>query len=243
MPLCLGTRYRNLDHLDLLTPNRLIHGRANKRALSGCCMIDKPSAMLEKMHEVFEAWWQAWSEEKLVDFVASPIKKGRTTQVAKVGDIVIFQKTGAEQVLGEPIWRIGRIVAVEESEKDGQVRTATIEYRNSSENVFRETRRAVRQLAVIYREDELELVQELNAAARAADRASASGSLYVEQQAAVLRDVQRCESCVEPFMCQLHYSYFVSRPFVAGAGSEPAEEPAVCSSQLCEVFRIHEGVW
>ena len=103
MPLCLGTRYKNLDHLDLLTPHRLIHGRASRRALSGCCMIDKPSAMLERMHNVFEAWWKAWSEEKLVDFVASPVNRGRNTQGTQVGDIVIFQKSGAEQVLGEPI--------------------------------------------------------------------------------------------------------------------------------------------
>jgi hypothetical protein len=59
LPICLGTRYKGLDHLDLLTPNRLIHGRANSRALSGCCMLGRPSKMLEKMEDVFEAWWKA----------------------------------------------------------------------------------------------------------------------------------------------------------------------------------------
>ena len=59
LPICIGSRYRDLDHLDLLTPNRLIHGRSNKRALSGCCMVGSPSSMLARMKEVFQAWWKA----------------------------------------------------------------------------------------------------------------------------------------------------------------------------------------
>ena len=127
LPLCLGTRYRDLDHLDLLTPNRLIHGRANRRALSGCCMIDKPSRMLARMEGVFEAWWKVWYEEKLSDFVLKPAKWTKSDKPLKPGDIVIFQKTGDEQVLGQPIWRIGRVVEAEISPNDSMVRAVSIE--------------------------------------------------------------------------------------------------------------------
>jgi Family of unknown function (DUF5641) len=244
LPLCLGTKYRDLDHLDLLTPNRLIHGRANKRALSGCCMVDKPSRMLEKMNDVFEAWWKAWHEEKLSDFVASSFKRGRSDRNVRTGDIVIFQKTGDEQVLGEPIWRIGRVIEVEESERDGLVRAVTIEYKNATENVFRETRRAARKVAVLHREDELEMVQELNAAARAAEKLYLTKTLYQEQQKAVFREVQECQFCSAPVMCQRHYFYFASRPFMAEEVSAAdracsVDGETMCYGELCQKMRIH----
>jgi len=249
LPLCLGTRYRDIDHLDLLTPNRLIHGRANKRALSGCCMVEKPSVMLERMNDVFEAWWKAWHEEKLADYVAGPVKHSKSDRPPQEGDIVIFQKDGAEQVLGEPIWRIGRVTNVEESASDGLVRALTIEYRNAAENVFRETRRAARKVAVLHREGDLELVEELNAAARAAERLSASASLYMDQQQAVMREASRCASCAEPFLCQAHFTFFTVKPFVppefsqesVAVGPLVAEEN--CQSQLCAALRIHTDPW
>ncbi len=37
LPLCLGSKYRDIGSLDLLTPNRLIHGRANRRDMVGPC--------------------------------------------------------------------------------------------------------------------------------------------------------------------------------------------------------------
>jgi hypothetical protein len=33
LPLCLGSKYRDLGSLDLLTPNWVIHGRANRMAM------------------------------------------------------------------------------------------------------------------------------------------------------------------------------------------------------------------
>ena len=58
LPMCLGSRYKNMDNLDLITPNRLIQGRANKRAMSGPCSIENPTKMLEKMDDVFDARWR-----------------------------------------------------------------------------------------------------------------------------------------------------------------------------------------
>ena len=50
-----------MDNLDLITPNRLIQGRANKRAMSGPCSIENPTKIIEKMDDVFDAWWRVWS--------------------------------------------------------------------------------------------------------------------------------------------------------------------------------------
>jgi Family of unknown function (DUF5641) len=247
LPICIGSRYRDLDHLDLLTPNRLIHGRSNKRALSGCCMIGTPSAMLERMEDVFQAWWKAWNEEKIADFVARPVKWLRSDKPLAVGDIVIFLKTGEEQALGEPIWRIGRVAEIEQSEGDSLVRTVIIEYKNAQENKFRTTRRSVRKVAVLHREDELELVQELNAAAREAERLASGRSTYLEQQEAVFREVEKCQGCHAPHLCIRHSQYYLFRPYVSqpptfqGDGCQVKEDS--CSDETCEKLKIHSDPW
>ena len=239
LPLCLGSKYRDLDHLDLLTPNRLIHGRANRRALSGCCMIDKPSAMLEKMEEVFQSWWKAWYEEKRADFVMKPSKWTRSDRNLREGDIVIFQKTGEEQALSQPIWRIGRVVEAEVSEADQLVRAVLIEYKNAQESVFRTTRRAARQVAVLHSEDDLEMVEELSLAAKMANRMVAGQSLYLDQQEAVLQDVRRCPGCWPPGMCLRHGLYFVARPYMAAEPINLVEEEE-CLSIGCQKLGVHE---
>ena len=249
LPLCLGTRYRDLDHLDLLTPNRLIHGRANRRALSGCCMVDKPSVMLARMEDVFQAWWRTWYEEKLADFVMKPAKWTRSDRNLREGDIVIFQKSGEEQVLGQPIWRIGRVVEAEVSPEDYLVRAVLIEYKNAQESVYRTTRRAARQVAVLHSEDDLEIVQELNMAARKADQLLLSMSGYVDQQEAVMKEVVRCPGCCPPCMCNRHGLYFTARPYLQlsegcyGSFSYGGTDGENCESETCQVLSLHEDPW
>ena len=134
--------------------------------------------MLEKMDLVFEAWWQAWHNEKLADYVAKPPKWFRSDPSVQVGDIVVFQKKAQEQVIGKPIWTVGRVVEAKVSATDGKVRELVVEYRNDTEKKFRTTNRAARAVAVLYKEDDLDLMQELNGAARAADRAVAATQAY-----------------------------------------------------------------
>ena len=81
---------------------------------------------------------------------------------------MIFVKTESEQVLGHPAWKMGRITGTEIS-RDGLTRVVIISYKNSTESVFRTTRRSVRKIAVLHREGELPLVEQLNKAAHAAD--------------------------------------------------------------------------
>jgi len=259
LPLCLGTKYRDLDSLDLLTPNRLIHGRANRRAMSGPCTVDKPSKMLEKMYDVFEAWWKAWYNEKLADYVAKPPKWLRSDPNLKEGDVVIFQKRGGEQVLGSPIWTVGRVVEAEPSTMDGKVRDVTIEYKNPTEKVTRTTHRAARAVAVLHREEDLDLMQELNQAARMAESEYMARELYVDQQLAVVREVERCRECAAPVMCWRHAQYFCARLYsystVEPAVEELAEYDDVVSflgenctfagehGALCNVLSIHNDPW
>jgi len=167
LPICIGSRVENLDHVDLITPSRLILGRNNRRALSGYARISTPSRLIEQMDRVFDVWWNVWKNEKLVDFIPQPSKWKRTNEQLKEGDIVVFLKSDAEHRLGDPVWRIARVLVVDVSE-DGLSRTATLEYRNLGEKTFRKTRRSVRTVVVVHRENDLDLYQVLEQAAQGA---------------------------------------------------------------------------
>ena len=75
----------------------------------------------------------------------------------KIGDIILFRKH--ESVLSNT-YQYGRIESVETS-RDGLIRKAKEAYRNFNENVVRSTYRAVRELVVIHKIDELNILQEL----------------------------------------------------------------------------------
>ena len=165
LPICIGSRVDNLDHVDLITPSRLLLGRNNRRALSGYARVSTPSRLLDQMDKVYDVWWKVWRTEKLVDFIPQPTKWKKTNEQLKEGDIVIFLKSDAEHRLGDPIWRIARVRSVDVSE-DGLARTATLEYRNPSEKTFRTTRKSVRTVIVVHREDQLDVLQALEQAAQ-----------------------------------------------------------------------------
>jgi len=130
--------------------------------------MDSPSRLLDQMKMVFDSWWEAWKTEKILDYIPQPSKWFASSYEPKPGDIVIFMKDEKDKVLGEPLWRTGRITSVVRS-KDEKVRTIIIEYKNAKETVFRETRRSVRRVAVLHKEGDLELVEELNRASRQAN--------------------------------------------------------------------------
>jgi hypothetical protein len=168
LPLCLGENYRDLGELDLLTPNRLILGRNNRRAMSGPCTVEKPSRMLDTMDAIHQAWWKVWGDERLTRFVAQPPKWLKSDPNLKVGDIVIFRKKESELTLKSSVWSIGRVVVADPSSKDGVVRDVTIEYKNASESKFRQTHRAARSVAVLHKEGDIEFTVKLAKASREA---------------------------------------------------------------------------
>ena len=155
MPLCLGSRYQNIDQLDLITPSRLLLGRNNNRAPGGQLTVERPGKMLEAMEDVERSWWEAWKELKVGEYVPKPKKWSKNVGEVGAGDIVLFRRDGSSP-LGTCIWRIGRAREVHIS-RDGHVREVTIEYRNHGEKDMRTTKRAVRGLAVVHQEHELEL--------------------------------------------------------------------------------------
>jgi hypothetical protein len=110
----------------------------------GPCTIESPLRTLEKMEDVFQAWWNAWYNEKLADFVAKPPKFYRSGPAIQVGDIVVFQKRPEEQKLGTPIWSVGRVIQTVPATIDDLIREVVVEYKNASEKVFRMTRGAAR---------------------------------------------------------------------------------------------------
>ena len=170
LPICLGSRIDELGSSDLITPSRLIHGRNNKRIPSGPARIPSPSKLMAQMEAVFKSWWTVWKDEKLLDLIPQPNKWKQTGYQPKPGDIVIFLKEEKDVELGQPVWRTGRIASVEVG-RDNIVRTVIIEYVHGNETTFRTTRRAVRRIAVLHAEDDLELYDELNEASKAANLA------------------------------------------------------------------------
>ena len=75
----------------------------------------------------------------------------------------------SEIALQAPVWRLGRICQVNLS-ADGKARRAVVEYKVGDGQAFKTTDRAVRRLVVLHREGDLEITQQLNEAARRADR-------------------------------------------------------------------------
>ena len=167
MPMCLGSRIDNLDHTDLITPSRLMLGRASTRALEGQVRISPPGRMLQQMDEVYESWWRTWSSENLVDYIPKPPHWKDGNVNAKVGDIVLMLLSDSEKKLGAGVWRLGRIKKLFWS-ADGITRVAELEYRNNDEKTFRKTERALSSIAIIHRDTDLDVIQELNAASKEA---------------------------------------------------------------------------
>ena len=167
MPLCLGSKYENLERADLITPSRLLLGRNNKRAPTGYPRIESKSRMIDDMDKVHRAWWEAWKSEKIEDYIPAPSKWHRNTRPPVVGDVVVFIQK--EMKLGRSHWKLGRVSRLVPSAADGIVRSVIIEYINHNEEFFRDTKRSVRKMAVLFHEGELTLTQTLNAAAKAAD--------------------------------------------------------------------------
>lgn len=160
LPLCLGSRYTNLETLDLITPSRLLLGRNNKRAPIGRVKRDNPGPILEQMALLEEAWWESWKRLKINDYVPRANKWHKSVDVVVRGDIVVFPREPSNTITTST-WRIGRVKEVETS-KDGVDRVVVVEYRNFQEKVLRTTRRAARQVAVIMREVDVDFVADLS---------------------------------------------------------------------------------
>ena len=166
VPLCLGNRYRNLEQLDLITPARLLLGRNNQRVITGVPTVNNPSEFLDINEKIEKAWWDIWKEQRLADLIPAPPKWKTGSPELAVGDIVAFVREKSQ--LGGLSTRLGVIHEVEKG-RDGVIRRVTIKYKNSGEQDFRFTRRSVRDIAVIHREEDLDICGKLSAAQKEAN--------------------------------------------------------------------------
>ena len=165
VPICVGSRTDHLGNRDVLTPNRLLLGRNNKRAPASVTSVDAASTIVEQMEAVEKAWWQVWASERLEDFIPAPKKWKKVGKPVKIGDIVLFPIKKPNSELAKPAWKTGKIVKIADSH-DGAVRRVIVLYRNDEEEFNREVERGVRELAVLHSEDDFELRQQLAVAAR-----------------------------------------------------------------------------
>ena len=137
--------------------------------MSGYPRLDTPSRMMRQQDELYDLWWKVWRTEKLVDYIPQPKKWRETDRQVCVGDIVAFVKEDAAEHFGKPIYKIGRVCEVEHS-TDGLIRSCVVEYKNADNpTVTKRTRVSVRHCAVVHAEDDLDLIQQLNAASHHAN--------------------------------------------------------------------------
>ena len=143
-----------LSELDLVTPNRVLLGRNNRRALAGDVIIDNnTTAMMEHHNKITQSCLRIiYLNAKR--FIPKPKWSSGDEKVA-VGDVVLFPKR--EGPTGKQIdheWRIG---LVKEIDVNDSTYRANIEYLNATNTKLRHTTtRSVRQLVIIHRVEELE---------------------------------------------------------------------------------------
>ena len=154
----LATRYvpRDVEQVDLLTPNRLLLGRNNDRSPAApLCVGTSPEKLIEQ-NRIMTAWFECWLTSHVPKLVDQP-KWFSSDSDVKIGDVVLFLKKERE-FAGN--YQYGIVKDVEVS-RDQKIRKVLVEYVNSNETVRRETRRSVRELVVIHPVDELGIVREL----------------------------------------------------------------------------------
>ena len=156
-PVAIGNESGDLENLDIITPNRLKLARNNNRSPIGPFEVtSKLERLLQLRQDAYRAWWEAWLISAVPKLVPQPKWYKNDTNIQK-GDIVLFNKSEGSMI-GE--YKYGIVEKVKTS-ADGCVRSVLVKYKNSTENVFCTTNRAVRTLIVIHRVDEIDLMEEV----------------------------------------------------------------------------------
>ena len=154
-----------VENIDLITPNRLKLGRNNDRSPVGPLYVtDDPSKFFTENSDIFNCWFECWLTSYVPNLMNHP-KWFKSDYHLKEGDIVLFLK---KEGLLNDTYQYGMVEHVEVG-RDQKVRTATVKYRNHNEEFDRETRRSIRQLIVIHRIDELDIIHELGRIATIVD--------------------------------------------------------------------------
>ena len=157
MPIGIRHKRRNLESLDLITPNRLILGRNNERSPNAPLVIcPDHKKIIDQNANIFRAWFKAWLIGYLPQLMERP-KWHSTGREMLVGDIVLFLKSSGEF---DEHYQYGVIKTIYRS-KDELVRKVDVEYQNSGESTKRCTNRGVRDLVIVYPIGELDIYEKL----------------------------------------------------------------------------------
>lgn len=137
----------------VLTPNRLLLGRNNKRSMVGPLVIDAtPSLSFERMREAQEEWYRFFVKQIHL-FVPTP-KWFHSDKVQK-GDVVLFFLSTHMKATGT-VWHYGLVV-------DVQGLTLTVEYTVPPSNTKKSLTRSKRDVVRIAHETELDFNTEAHA--------------------------------------------------------------------------------
>jgi len=156
LPLALRNITGDFEVMDLITPNRLRMGRNNDRSPVGDMVVStNPSKILKENSKIYNAWFETWLLVHIPRLMNQ--QKCYKSELVKVDDVVLFLKHDSEL---SSTYMYGVVVELEFSD-DNLARKAKVRYRNSNENVSRETFRSIRSLVVIHRVDEADVLSEL----------------------------------------------------------------------------------
>ena len=127
--------------------------------------FESPSKVLKENKKVYDSWFEVWLLVHVPRLMRQ--QKWFKNDTINIGDVVIFTKV--DSVICKS-YTYGRVVELECGEDDVP-RKAKIRYRNSSEEKFRDTFRAVRGLIVIHYAGESDIMTELGKMAKCVDLA------------------------------------------------------------------------
>ena len=150
----LGYSYgRDSDNspiLRLIFPNMLKVGRLNRRSLDGPVKFPQnPGELMSKITKGYDAFFKLWNTS-MIPKLMKQTKWYKSNENISEHDIVYFQKVESEW---NSKWTVGKVIDTVKS-KDGIVRRALVEYRNSNEEESRTTDRSVRSLIKLFHIDD-----------------------------------------------------------------------------------------
>ena len=96
LPIGIGNVTKDLENIDLVTPNRLLLARNNDRCPVGTLSVSEdPSKIIQKNNEFFLVWFKAWLISYVPSFMFQP-KWFQSDRDPNVGDVVLFLKSDKE---------------------------------------------------------------------------------------------------------------------------------------------------
>ena len=95
-PLALRNVTRDIEQMDLLTPNGLMLGRNNERSPSGPLYVtNNPDKIITQNADIMTAWFECWLISHVPKLMDKP-KWFNSDRDLKIGDAVLFLRKEKE---------------------------------------------------------------------------------------------------------------------------------------------------